>query len=192
MKEILKMTIGIGILIILFPILSFAQKVIPAWQKSTYKVFLNNRANFVLKDSTALYVYHIKVEIVRLKDGKAKVARVSSNDSLMVHQIFQSYQDLYSIDYTPLLGKRKKINLVIPILVECNKPSFEGKNTSGNETPSVHINDAIKTFNNSLSFIHQKDKNWIEDVVLLEPCIITLPGIPGKTPVLQKIKNKIE
>lgn len=121
MKPFIKIFIIITSLLGIFPLLSNAQHENKSKQKKPYLRLIDSIVNrsiksSELKDSIALYAINFSIDLIKNNDGKTSVTKISANDSL-AYKLFPAYTKLYSINYTSLLGTRKKIRLVIPILI---------------------------------------------------------------------------
>ena len=68
-----------------------------------------------LKDSIAFYSFAYELKIERIKDSTV-VNEISANDSIEA-LIIKDRSFLQQINYSPIMGMRKKITLIIPVSV---------------------------------------------------------------------------
>jgi hypothetical protein len=85
-------------------------------QKKVYSVFFKSNPKSLLKDSSAIYVFNFKLNIVKKADGKALAVKIVASDSL-AYKLFPSYKSLYELDYSQLSKGDKNATLVIPIMI---------------------------------------------------------------------------
>lgn len=69
----------------------------------------------ILKDSTAIYAFNFKLDIVKNKNY-TRVIQLRANDSL-AYKLFPLYKKLSFIDYSALDNKKGKYTLIIPIIM---------------------------------------------------------------------------
>lgn len=121
MERTFKLTLLIGFLANFFNISLFAQDIAQKGgnsllEKDIYTVFLKNNPKPLLKDSSMVYAFSFKINILKHKDGKSTAINISANDST-AYTLFPNYKLLYKINYSPLLGIDKKATLIIPLFI---------------------------------------------------------------------------
>lgn len=153
------------------------------WQKKVNKIFTKEKSRFLFKDSIAIYTYNFKLKIVRSKEDTTKVINILASDTLL-YELYPNYKDLYTINYSPLLGTRNEVNLVIPILVYSISPTGASKYQKQDGESVVSIESALEI--NQKILFSLLPKSGFEEVVLFKPVIIKILNINDKEPVLLK------
>ena len=88
-------------------------------KKIEKQVFLIMKPNFGLRDmqdTVALLAINFKLNIVKDKNGRARVTRIEANDTLG-YKLFPNYKRLSTINFQGLMGAEKTITFVVPFLV---------------------------------------------------------------------------
>ncbi|QNK64822.1 hypothetical protein H7F33_10220 [Pedobacter sp. PAMC26386] len=202
MKLSIKTLIITSILVSIFPLFSNAQNSAQTKQKYSYLKTIDSVINrgfksAVLKDSISLYAINFRIDLTKNNAGKIEVSQIVANDSL-AYKLFPSYKRFYSIDYNSLLGVRKKIRLIVPILIA--NISETAKKTYKKEDGSslIDIQSAINTayslystisYNNlkeaEIPVEHRIQKSKMDtnndrtskDIVYLNPYIVQIVNI---------------
>ncbi|KIO76913.1 hypothetical protein TH53_12535 [Pedobacter lusitanus] len=121
MKLFTKIFIISATLAYITPLFSIAQSLNKNKQKESYlkvvdSIFNRSIKTTELKDSIALYAINFSIDIVKNNNGKTTVTKINVNDSL-AYKLFPTYTRLRSLNYGSLLGSRKKLRLIIPVLI---------------------------------------------------------------------------
>lgn len=135
----MKRKIFLAYILILASLTAFAQK-----KKSNDPILelykLLSSESVYVKDSLAIYALNFELVITK-KNGKTVVANISANDSL-AFSLFPSYKKISAIDFSQLMGVRKKNKLIIPILIYGSSPEkMIYKDKYGN--PLISLNAAV-------------------------------------------------
>lgn len=155
---------------------------IPNWQRAVNKVLFKEKSSYVFKDSIAMYTYNFKLKITKSKDDKSMVRQLLVSDSLL-HDLFPNYKEFYSINFNSLLGKRREVNLVIPVLVFNLSPTGQSYYKRQDGQPLVSITYVMETMQRLL--VSLVPNNNFEDEVLLEPVVIQILNLRGKEAILR-------
>jgi hypothetical protein len=150
-----------------------------------------------LKDSIGLYAVNFRLEITGKKGNKTLVTQIHANDSI-AYRLFPSYKRLYSIDYSSIIGARKKITLIIPVLIsnvsataEKRYKKDDGSHIIGMDAavnaafalystiPYDNVNEAKVPVGHRLykSMNHENEERINTDVVFLTPYLIDVLNI---------------
>lgn len=129
------------------PLFSNAQKSLRKKQdrivlKKIDEVITKGFKHIPLKDSIALYALNFRIEIVKRKGGRTTVMEVRANDSI-AYRLFPFYKRLYSVDYSVLMGTRKKITLVIPILIANVSATAKKRYSKDDGTDLIEMDAAV-------------------------------------------------
>jgi len=138
--------------------ISFAQtKKINDPTLAIYKLISNDRIN--IKDSLVIFALNFELDILK-KDGRTIITNMVANDSL-AFTLFPSHKKFFTIDFTPLMGKKNKIKLLIPILIYgSSAEKVEYKDKDGN--PLISLNAAVNaaySLHSPVKYNNQEDAN---------------------------------
>lgn len=141
---------------------------------AVYKLLSNERIN--LKDSVAIYALNFELSIAK-KNKRTIVTDILVNDSL-AFALFPSYKKLLDINYSPLMGIKDSIKLIIPILIYVSSPDkiyYKDKY----DNPLISLNAAVKAasalYRPSPSYKISKTSFW--EAITMEPLIIEITNI---------------
>lgn len=127
-------------LLIAMYLLTFAQNKIvehPPVQ-AVYRLFADARIN--IKDSLTIYALNFELNIVK-KQNKTIVTSISANDSL-AYTLFPFYKKLSAIDFSLIIGEKKNVRLIIPIMIYGSSPE-KMINKDKNNNPLISFNAAV-------------------------------------------------
>lgn len=120
-------------------LLTFAQKkIVEHPVLAVYRLFSDASIN--IKDSLVIYALNFELNIVK-KQNKTIVTSISANDSL-AYTLFPFYKKLSAIDFSLIMGEKKKIRLIIPILIYGSSPE-KMINKDKNNNPLISFNAAV-------------------------------------------------
>jgi len=137
--------------------------------KITKSTFMKSMDSFVnggfkqdgLKDSIALYAINFRIDILKKPGGKIQVTNVSANDSL-AYKLFPYYKKLYAIDYSTVIGNRKKVSLIIPILISNVSATAKKEYVKADGSNLVEMNAAVNAafaMYSTIKYDNQKEAN---------------------------------
>jgi len=189
-------------LLAIFPLFLNAQNLSKDKQKEPYLKVINSifsriGKDAVYKDSIALYAINFSIDLVKNNKGKVHVEQISANDTIG-YKLFPSYKKLYSLDYKTLLGNKKRMKLVIPILISNVSATANKKYKKVDGSLLIDMDAAVNAayslystlpYNNSLdakvSLQHRmynatkngNDKRVLMDITFLTPYFIQIVNI---------------
>ncbi|QDW23429.1 hypothetical protein FFJ24_000715 [Pedobacter sp. KBS0701] len=115
-----------------------------ALEKSFIKIFSKSDPSRILKDSVSMYAINFTIDVVKDKNNKTLVSKITANDSLG-YILCPHYSELKKLDYRELflLGE-KKISIIMPILIYGHtEKEIKYKDADGN--PLISLRSAVNT-----------------------------------------------
>lgn len=132
-----------------------------SYLKTLNSIFNNGIKSSELKDSIALYAINFSIELVKKSNGKATITNITVNDNI-AYKLFPSYLRLNSIDFSSLLGQRKKIRLVIPVLIVNNSETAKKIYKKDDGSSLIDMQSAINvaySLYSTMPYNNMKDAN---------------------------------
>lgn len=150
----------------------------PYWRKRIDSVFMKSAGPYkILADSIGIYPLNLSLQVTKnSKTQKTKVTELSVSDH-MIYKLFTSYKKLYSIDYSSAMGKRKRLNILISILISNTSPNARSKYTRKTDAV-VDVESTTDSFEKSLFFISKLSNKSPDDLVVFMPYIIRIVDVP--------------